>query len=411
MADTARINKAGKSQGSTSTTRRDTTRINRDTGRLRERATQPWRVAMFAPGLELDGTTTALLGTMRVLMSGGSQVALVSPGGALRQAAASACTKWIELPVGRLGYFAKRELKEDLLEFSPEILHSITPDPRLPAVWAADLLDRPLVATVHGVKEGELPQSGDSRYDAYIAVDHAVRERLLNDRRLERDRTTLLPHAIAPGRPPVEREILDPRRQPVIGFVSPLFPGSGYRAFIEAAMRVMGRGVDCMFAILGDGPEGSAVRDLVEERGMQQRIVFVQHMYDYGRIWEPFDVVVIDSRQPSAGAMVLQAMANGLPVVATEGGSVFDIIEDGVDGLIVPRDNPDALAERLLMLVQNPTERLRMSKACFDRVEASYNPEALAEALGSIYAAMAAHEPLPKSFEALRPTRGAKRAN
>lgn len=405
--DTARINKAGTS----STTRRETTRVkSKDTGKLRERASQPWRVAMFAPGLELDGVTISVLAMMRALLDNDSQVALVSPGGAMRQAAASAGAQWIELPKGRLGWFARKDLRRQLLEFQPEVLHAAMPDPTLPAVWAADLLNRPLAVTVHGVKPGELPQTGDARYDAYIAVDHAVRERLLNDCRLERERTTLLPCVLAPSRPPVEREIMDPKRQPVIGFVSPLFEGSGYRTFVEAALRVMGRGVDCMFAILGDGPEGTHVRDLVEERGMQQRIVFVQHMFDYGRIWEPFDIVVIDSRQPAAGAMVLQSMANGLAVVATEGGAVFDVINDGVDGLIVPRDNPDALAERLLMLVQNPAERLRMSRACYDRLDQSYDAGAVAEALGSVYAAMSAHEPLPKSFEGLRAPRGTRKA-
>lgn len=411
MPDTGRQDKADK--GASTTTRRDTTRIKaqRDTGKVNPRASLPWRVALFAPDLELNGVTNAAVNLARVLVDSGSRVALVSPSGALRQAAPAEATEWIEIPAGRLGYFERKALRERLVDFAPEVLHAIVPDATLPAVWAADLLDRPLVVSVHGVKPEELPASGDERYDAYVAVDQAVRERLLNDCRLERDRTTLLPSAVEPSRPPVEREILDPRRQPVIGFVSPLFEGCGYQAFVEAAMRVMGRGVDCMFAILGDGPEGARVRDLVEERGMQQRIVFVQHMYDYGRIWEPFDMIVIDSRQQAAGVMVLQAMANGLPVIATEGGAVFDVIEDGVDGLIVPRDNPSALAERLLLLVQNPQERLRMARACFEKVEQSYDGEAMASALGSIYAAAAAHEPLPKSFEHLRLARGARRAN
>lgn len=176
-------------------------------------------------------------------------------------------------------------------------------------------------------------------------------------------------------------------------------------------MRVLGRGVDCMFAVLGDGPEGQAVRDMVEERGMQQRIVFVQNMYDYGRIWEPFDVVVIDSRQPASGVMVLQGMAHGLPVVATEGGAVFDIIDDGVDGLIVPRQDASALAERMLLLVQNPSERLRMARAAYAKIDQAYDAEAMAAAWGAIYAATAVHEPLPRAFDNIRSMRSTRRVN
>ncbi len=410
MPDTARIN---KDKASTSTTRRDTQRMarNRDTGKLLARAQQPWRVALMAPALELNGITIACLNLARTLTASGSQVALVSPGGALREAALDSGSEWIELPAGRLGFFARRHLREHLAAFDPEVLHAIAPDASRTAVWAADLLGRPLIVSVHGVKPGDTPAVGDSRYDAYIASDHAVREHLLNECRLERDRTTLLPEFAMPGRAPVEREVMNPRKQPVVGFVSPLFADCGYRTFVDAAMRVMGRGVDCMFAILGDGPQASQVRDLVEERGMQQRMVIVQSMFDYGRIWEPFDVIVVDSRQPASAVMVLQAMAHGLPVVSTEGGAVFDVIKDGVDGLIVPRDNPDALAERLLMLIQNPTERLRMARACFQKVEEGYDVEFLAGALGSIYAACTQHEPLPKNFDSLRGARQARKVS
>lgn len=407
MADTGRNPAPDTATGS----RRDTTRIQkqRDTGRLRGRAVQPWKVALFAPGLELNGVSMAALNLSRVLVESGSQVLLVSPGGALRQAALAACTSWLELSAGRRGFFERRRIRQTLLEFDPDILHAVTPDRAMPAAWAAHFLGCPLVLSVLGIKPPELPHAGDSRFDAFIAVDQAVRERLLNDCRLERDRTTLLPLGVAPTRPPVEREIMNPRRQPVIGFVAPLTASCGYREFVDAAMRVLGRGVDCMFAILGDGPEGAAVRALVEERGMQQRIVFVQHMFDYGRIWEPFDIVVLDSRQPAAGAMVLQGMAHGLPVVASEGGAVFDLIEDGLDGLIVPRNDAAALAERLLMLVQNPAERLRMARAAFARVDQAYNRDAMAGALGAIYAAAAAQEPLPKAFDSLRVLRPTRR--
>ena len=133
---------------------------------------------------------------------------------------------------------------------------------------------------------------------------------------------------------------------------------------------------------------------------MLPRIVVVQDLYDYGRIWDPFDIAVIDSRQPASALMVLNAMANGRPVIVTEGGAVFDLIEDGVDGMIVPRDDADALAERVLMLVQNPSERLRMAKAAFLKVEEEYRPVDMAQALEAVYAAVLADEPLPKLFEA-----------
>jgi glycosyltransferase involved in cell wall biosynthesis len=118
-------------------------------------------------------------------------------------------------------------------------------------------------------------------------------------------------------------------------------------------------------------------------------------------------VVVVDSRQPAAALMVLNAMANGRPVITSEGGAVFDLIKDGVDGLIVPRENSDALAERILMLIQNPAERLRMAVAGYRKVEEMYSPSDMAESMLAVYASMLAGEPLPKSLEN-RPRKAAR---
>jgi glycosyltransferase involved in cell wall biosynthesis len=100
--------------------------------------------------------------------------------------------------------------------------------------------------------------------------------------------------------------------------------------------------------------------------------------------------------------MVLNAMANGRPVIATEGGAVFELIEDGVDGMIVPRNDADALAERIQMLVQNPGERLRMAKAAYTRVEEEFRPADMATEIAEVYAALLHDEQLPKPFKSAR---------
>lgn len=392
--------------GRASTVRRDTSRIHsrevrRDTGQVQP--TGPYRVVVFAPALNLDGITLFTRTLIRSLRMAGDTVMLVSPRGPLAETLSGSWHEYFELPVdGGLGLFGWRRLKEALIEFDPDIMHTTALDDRLPDVRAADFVRSPLAVSVHGIKAGELPPPGDVRFEAYIASDQSVRERLLNDSRLARDRTTLVPDCAFPERQPDEASILNTRRRQVIGWVGPLTSGCGYHCFIEAAIKVQARGLDSMFSILGSGPVSSNVRDEVESRGMLTRIVVVENLFDYGRVWDPFDIAVIDSRQRASALMVLNAMANGRPVIATEGGAIFDLIEDGVDGLIVPRDDADAMAERILMLVQNPTERLRMARAAFQKVEEDYRPADMAAALHNIYAAMLATEPLPRAFEAAR---------
>ncbi|MBZ0135788.1 MAG: glycosyltransferase family 4 protein [Planctomycetes bacterium] len=388
--------------------RRDTSRIHsrevrRETGRILPVNAGPFRVVVFAPRLMLNGITLYTRSLLRTLRENGDTVMLVSPPGPLGETLNGSYDQWFELPENqRTGFFAWRRLKDALAEFEPDIMHVATPDPSLPAVRGADFLRCPLAVSVHGVKPDELPPPGDKQYEAYIASDQSVRQRLLNDCRLERDRTTLISDCAFPESRPDESFILSTQRRQVVGWVGPLTHGCGYHCFIEAAIKVQARGIDAMFSILGNGPVAPEVRDEVESRGMLTRIVVVEALFDYGRVWDPFDIAVIDTRQRASALMVLNAMANGRPVIATEGGAVFDLIQDGVDGMIVPRDNADALAERILMLVQNPAERLRMAKAAFQKVEDEYRPVDMASALHGVYAAMLAAEPLPKSFDTAR---------
>lgn len=394
-------------------TRRDTARLRsgresqRDTGRVQAESAANFRVAVFAPRLDLDGITLYTRTLLRALRERHDAVMLISPGGALADSLEGSWDARFELEDdGRLGFFGWRRLKEALAEFEPDVLHSVCPDANIAAVKAADHLQIPLAVSVHGIKPEELPEPQDRKYDAYIACDQSVRERLLNDCRLDRNRTSLISDCAFPERNPDERRILNARKRQVVGWVSPLTEGCGYRCFIEAAIKVQAHGVDSMFSILGTGPHGAEVRDEVEARGMLPRIVVVQGLYDYGRIWDPYDIAVVDTRQRASLLMVLNAMANGRPVIATEGGAVFDLIQDGVDGLIVPRDDPDAMSERILMLVQNPAERLRMANSAFEKVEQHYDPGDMAYALNSVYSAMVMDEALPKTFD----NRAAKRS-
>jgi len=401
----------GRAQG----VRRDTARLRgresqRDTGRIQIGTEGPLRVVVFSPRLDLDGITLYTRTLLGALRATGDRVMLVSPGGALGESLSGAWDARFELEdASRVGFFEWRRLKEALGEFEPDVLHSVCPEANAAAVKSADHLQIPLAVSVHGVKPDELPQTGDRKYDAYFACDHSVRERLLNDCRLDRDRTTLISDCAFPERMPDEQRVLNPRKRQVVGWVSPLTEDCGYNAFIEAAIKVQGRGVDSMFSILGTGPLGPQVRDDVESRGMLPRVVVVQGLYDYSKIWDPYDIAVVDTRQRASALMVLSAMANGRPVIATEGGAVFDLIEDGVDGMIVPRDDADAMAERIQMLVQNPGERLRMARAAFEKIEDHYRPADMAQTLNAVYAAMVMDEPLPRAFE-VKPAKKSARA-
>ncbi len=393
--DTARMNERGPGRA----TDKVDTRSRPDTGRVELLPRRNWRVCVIAPPLEFGGLALYTSTLVRALIEQGDEVMLVARNGPMRQTLSGLEFASYELPAGKLGFFGWRKLRDAVTQFGPEILHAISPDRSLPSVRLADAVGKPMCVSVHGVKPAELPRVEDADFDGYVAADAAVREKLINDCRLPRKLVTQINLAMAPVRQPAEEHVLDARATPAVGMLGPLEEGLGFGAFMDAVSAISARNPEPIFTILGDGPRRAEVRRMAEDRNLLKRIVLVDRLYDYTLAWRPFDIVFVDTRQPASGMMVLGAMAFGLPIVATEGGAVFDIVEDGVDGLLVQRDDADHLEQRLLMLIENHHERLRMGRAAFAEVENKYSPQRMAHALHDTYAAMAANEPLPRQGE------------
>jgi glycosyltransferase involved in cell wall biosynthesis len=383
---------------------RDTSRVpgRRDTQRATTRlSARRMRVLVVAPALELNGLTLYAATLMRALKEQNHKVQLAAQTGPLLATLDDACDSYVELE-SRLGFFGWRRVLESVREFNPEILHVVAPEPGLPHARLSRALGVPMVVSVHGIKPEEMPPVGGEGYGAFIASDQSVRQRLLNECRLERERTTLISDCVFPEQPPTEQEVLDPRRRQVVGWIGPVDTTGEHETLVKACEIVNARVPDTMFSILGSGPGMPGLRAMVDDRGLQQRVVVIEQLYDYSRIWQPFDIAVVDTHQRASGQMVLHAMANGLPVIAGEGGAVFDLVEDGVDGVIVPRNDPHALAERILKLVEDPSERLRMGRAGFRKVEEGYRPAAMAQACAGVYDALLRGEPLPRNPEPQR---------
>jgi glycosyltransferase involved in cell wall biosynthesis len=165
-------------------------------------------------------------------------------------------------------------------------------------------------------------------------------------------------------------EIGLPADAPVVGTVSSLVPMKGLETFIAAAGRVAAACSDARFVIVGAAPSSHAayadhLHRLAADLGLQQPIVFVGERSDVERWYPAFDVDLITSLPRSEGTTTtaLEAQSCGVPVVATRVGAVPDVVEDGVTGLLVPAEQPEALARAVLRLLGDESLRARMGTA------------------------------------------------
>jgi glycosyltransferase involved in cell wall biosynthesis len=97
------------------------------------------------------------------------------------------------------------------------------------------------------------------------------------------------------------------------------------------------------------------------------------------------DVVVLSSHLEGLGTSLLDAMAMARPVVATRVGGIPEMVEDGLNGLLVPPRDPSALADALITLINRPDERKRMGQAGRARMLEKFSAEAMVAATEAVY--------------------------
>jgi glycosyltransferase involved in cell wall biosynthesis len=114
---------------------------------------------------------------------------------------------------------------------------------------------------------------------------------------------------------------------------------------------------------VGDGPALPAVAAAVQEDGLFGRVELVGARADISELLARSDVFVLSSRSEGFPVSILEAMAAGLPVVATNVGGVAEAVEDGETGLLVPAADPEALARALERLVSHADLRRRLGAA------------------------------------------------
>ena len=137
--------------------------------------------------------------------------------------------------------------------------------------------------------------------------------------------------------------------------------------------------------IVGDGPERERLERLAASLGIAQRVAFEGWQSDARDFLTTFDVFVLPSRFEGFPLVLLEAMLAGLPVVATDVGSVAEAVQDGETGLLVPPDDVQALNEALHTLLDDPDLRRKLGDAGRARA-LEFSPARMAREFEALYA-------------------------
>jgi glycosyltransferase involved in cell wall biosynthesis len=149
----------------------------------------------------------------------------------------------------------------------------------------------------------------------------------------------------------------------------------------EAAARLLYGGCEAWFYIIGDTlfPEDTwradALRRRVKEAGFDDRIRFVGFRRDIPQVMRGLDVLVLASEAEPCGRVLFEAMASGTAIVATNSGGTPEIVRDGLEGILVPPNDLDALARAMGRLIEDSDLRARLGQGGVARVQAEFTVE------------------------------------
>jgi len=124
--------------------------------------------------------------------------------------------------------------------------------------------------------------------------------------------------------------------------------------------------------LIGEGPVESALREAVSRTGLEEAVCFAGRRDDVRDLLAGADVLLLGSEAEACPWAILEAMAAGVPVIATAAGAAAELIDPGVTGWIVPCGDAAAMTDRLTALLTDPGQRDRFGNAARDRWQASY---------------------------------------
>jgi glycosyltransferase involved in cell wall biosynthesis len=222
-----------------------------------------------------------------------------------------------------------------------------------------------------------------------ITQCEASRRHVLDELMLDRDaRVEVVPPGVAVDTPGADAGRIGGF---VVG-VGHLHERKGFDVLVGACDRLLGQGVDIGCAIVGDGPERDHLATLIRAADIGDRVRLagalpyeqVRELMRKATVVAAPAVTTGDGDRDAFPLVLLEAMASGTPVVSTPVGGIPELIDDGVDGILVPSRDRAGLAAGLQLLVQEPDTWARLSDAAVGKIRRQFDPSTTAQRLAGV---------------------------
>jgi glycosyltransferase involved in cell wall biosynthesis len=356
---------------------------------------------MVLPTLERAGMEVMAANLARALVRRGHDVGFtcLERIGPLGQEMEEAGLRVTHVPApGLLPNLLPGALRRWFRSFSPDVVH-IHSGVWLKAAAGARAAGVPrVIGTLHGIYPDDpawsrwVLRAAAARMDMLVAVSDSLRQFAQQMLHVRSDRTIFIPNGIPLSRfatrvrsAGFRRRVGIPEDRPVVGIVARLDPVKNHMLLLDAFARVHSERPDLFLLIVGDGPLRPAVERSARERGLQDSILVTGVVNDPAPYYHEMDVFVLPSAIEGLSMSILEALAAGVPIVATAVGGTPDLLAGGKYGRLVPPSDAGALAREVGLLLNDAQLRSHLATLGQDLIRQRYSDDSMAQAYEDVY--------------------------
>jgi glycosyltransferase involved in cell wall biosynthesis len=228
-----------------------------------------------------------------------------------------------------------------------------------------------------------------------IAVSSSIRTFLCREEGLPADKISVIYNSVdlerfSPQNGPGARQ--EARRRfnltpeaLIVGGVGRLHYQKNFPLFLEVAAAVCAREPRAFFVIAGEGPERDALEERCHRLGIASRVRFLGFVKEMPLLYQGLDLLLLTSHFEGTPLTVLEAMAMGVPVVASRVDGVTEVLEHGRDGLQVPPGRGDLFIEAVCWALADPDLRLGLGRAGQEKAREQFSAEAMVRQVEALY--------------------------
>ena len=225
-----------------------------------------------------------------------------------------------------------------------------------------------------------------------VGVSEHTSEDLIKYERISRKKILTIPNGINGNRFSININKQAKRKElgihgsgPIIGLGVRLTEGKGINYLLQAMPDIIKKFTDITLVIVGDGPAADKLKKQTVELGITRNVLFLGSRLDIPELLKVFDIYVLPSLSEGLPMVLLEAMAAGCPIVATNVGGIPTLIKHGDNGSMVEPKNPQALASEIIKLLSSQELRSQYSKKALKTFQENYSADIMTRKYEQLY--------------------------